>query len=88
MGSEMCIRDRDSPGWEQHTDALARFDAAVADVADAFTVITTHGTVLALWLSTQIADVDPVPFWLDLKMPDAWLFDPAQATVTRLLAQG
>lgn len=66
-------------GWERMTDAVARFDAAVADDPP---VIVTHGTVLTAWLHARGLVEDAFTFWHDLRMPDAWKVGP---TLTRCL---
>lgn len=57
-------------GWEPQADAIARFDAAVADHGDACFV--THGTVLSLYVASRCPDVDAYTFWARLRTPDAW----------------
>lgn len=74
----------DQPGWEKRNDALKRFADGIASINDDHTVVATHGTVLSLWLSQQIAELEPSAFWLDLEMPDAWRFDETTSVVTRL----
>lgn len=71
------LAGEDHPGWEIRSDAIARFGAAVERVVnqtDGRPVIATHGTVVSLWLCTQVDGFDAVEFWLGLQMPDAWWF--------------
>lgn len=75
----------DLPGWELRAEALGRFDAALAAIEGSQLVVVTHGTILSLWLGTQIEGFDPVPFWLDLEMPDAWNVNPSTNTVERIM---
>lgn len=69
-------------GWEARADAVARFDAALANIGHRDAVVVTHGTVLALWLGQQIPGFDAVDFWLNLDMPHAYRFDRQAVTVT------
>ncbi len=62
-------------GWEPRGDAISRFDAAVADLVDRPAAVSTHGTVLSLWLTTRLDDFDPVAFWQDLRFPDAHVLE-------------
>lgn len=73
----------DHAGWEPSGEAIARFDAAVGSVGED-AVVTTHGTILSLWLSQRVHSFDAMEFWRDLRMPDAWLFDGSARTVTRV----
>ncbi len=68
------------PDWEPQIDALRRFGSAVTAVRDDPAMIVTHGTVLSLWLSREVDGLDPCRFWLQLRMPDAWRFDPGSST--------
>lgn len=72
----------DHDGWEPQAEALSRFDAAVDSVGP-HAVVTTHGTVLSLWLRQQIDAFDAIEFWRGLEMPDAWLFDLSAGDITR-----
>lgn len=71
-------------GWEPQASALARFDAALAALPEGPGVVVAHGTILALWFGEQITGFDRSAFWLDLTMPDAWHFEQAARTLTRL----
>lgn len=73
----------DHDGWESRATALARFDTAVASLGE-HALVTTHGTVLSLWLSQRVAHFDAIAFWRGLQMPDAWLFDASVGAVTRV----
>jgi broad specificity phosphatase PhoE len=78
------LAGHDLPRWEQRSNALSRFDAAIADVADDLAAVVTHGTVLSLWMGRRVDGLDPIDFWSGLQMPDAWLFDPTSApTISR-----
>ena len=71
-------------GWESQADALSRFAAAVEAVADDDVVVVTHGTVMSLWLTQQVADFDPADFWFRLSMPDAYEMDSGSGNVKRV----
>lgn len=69
-------------GWEPQRDACARFTAAVDEHGDATYV--THGTVLTLYLSSVVPDLDPFTFWRALTLPDAWAWDGATRRLERV----
>lgn len=46
-------------------------------------MVVTHGRVMT-GVIRRLADVEPVPFWQALTLPDAWLLDPATKTLKRL----
>jgi len=64
-------------GEESSSDAAARFRSSVTRWADECRcpVLVTHGRVLSAYMAA-IMGVDPVPFWLDLRMPDAFMVEP------------
>ena len=64
------------PGWEPQSEALARFTEAAEGI------VVSHGTVMSLFVASQVK-VDPIAFWSDLTMPDAWELKDGQ--VVRLL---
>jgi broad specificity phosphatase PhoE len=84
------LRGHDLEGWERRADALDRFTCALSDLSDLgdldaeLLVIASHGTVMSLWIGERIPAVDPVEFWLGLRMPDAHLVDTERGTVARL----
>jgi hypothetical protein len=63
-------------GWEPQEQATARFSEAVQ--AWGSVAYVTHGTVLALYLSSRFSEVRPFEFWGSLSAPDAWLVDGEQ----------
>jgi broad specificity phosphatase PhoE len=87
-------------GWEPASEVRKRFTAAVSDVAaaaDGDVCVVDHGLALTLYLAARSPQVvrdgdrsqfDPVPFWSSLTFPDAWLFNPAANTVTRIYDGG
>ncbi len=40
-------------------------------------VVVTHGIVMSAWLTTVAELRDPLLFWSDPRMPDAWQVDLA-----------
>src|SRR6185312_3169119 len=74
-------------GWEPRDSVVRRFGRSVLAALNATehgtTVIVNHGLALSLWLAA-LADIDLVPFWQALTLPDAWLFDIDRATSKRL----
>jgi broad specificity phosphatase PhoE len=70
-------------GGESCAEAGARFDSAVVDLVGG-AVVVSHGTVMSAWLRLRIPGFDPVGFWEQLRMPDAWLVDLSARSVTRM----
>ena len=59
-------------GWEPHAEAVTRFAGGLAEHAGDGLVVVTHGTVMTAWLASTGAVTDPMAFWRDLRMPDAF----------------
>jgi broad specificity phosphatase PhoE len=59
-------------GWEPRSHAVARFARGVAERNHEHLVVVTHGTVMTAWLASMELVDDPLGFWRDLRMPDAW----------------
>ena len=67
------LRGEEVSEWEPQRDALARFEATLAERGEA--IYVTHGTVLSLYLGSVVPDLDAFAFWQNLTMPDAWALD-------------
>ncbi|MGE3449281.1 MAG: histidine phosphatase family protein [Microbacteriaceae bacterium] len=63
-------------GWEPQSEAIARFDASLAQHGEA--VYVTHGTVMSLYVASRCRRVDAYAFWAGLRNPDAWTFENGQ----------
>ena len=72
-------------GWESQETASRRMSRAITDVlaSTSATLVVTHGLVMTAFLAASIG-VDPVPFWEDLRLPDAWWVDPEDRRLERL----
>lgn len=60
-------------GWERRADVISR----LTQLRDAFgsserLVLVTHGLLLTTWVDHETRLDDPMSFWSDLRMPDAW----------------
>ena len=62
-------------GWETRSDAVARFAGGIASYDTDDLIVVTHGTVMTAWLWSIGAVEEPLAFWSDLRMPDAWGLD-------------
>lgn len=76
-------------GWEPREAVVQRFDAAVnlaqSTAGPGCLLIVSHGLALSLWLDS-VLDIDLVPFWQALTLPDAWLVDTGRHVLERLCA--
>jgi broad specificity phosphatase PhoE len=76
------------PGWEPRGDVVSRFDAGLRDwqatAGDRPLVIASHGMAMTLWLTATVGLDDPIAFWGDLRLPDAFQIDLAGRTVQRI----
>lgn len=68
-------------GWEDAAAVVRRVGAVVREHGDDV-IYVTHGTALTLYVASRCVGVDPVSFWSNLRMPDAWRLD--EDSVTRL----
>jgi broad specificity phosphatase PhoE len=74
-------------GDESSSDAVSRFAAAVerALAVHRFPVLVTHGRIMCGYIG-RVLGRDPMDFWAELRMPDAFLLDPVAGTCTRIEA--
>jgi broad specificity phosphatase PhoE len=73
-------------GWEPREDVIARLAELKVDVAPhERLVVVSHGVLLTTWLDHQIGLDDPVQFWSNLKMPDAWELDLEEKSIERIV---
>lgn len=76
-------------GWEPQAEAVARFDAGVAEVLQKWptvpVVIATHGMVLTMWLVRRgaLAQAQAVHFWSALWFPDCFLLEGGGQSMRR-----
>lgn len=74
-------------GWESRRMVIERMEASVTDAAAAGgrgVVLVGHGLALTIWLTCHFAHLDPVVFWTNLTMPDAWHVEVADSFLQRV----
>jgi hypothetical protein len=47
-------------------------------------VLVGHGVLFTTWLDHELGLDDPVSFWSDLRMPDAWEFHLEKQSLERI----
>jgi broad specificity phosphatase PhoE len=72
-------------GWESSEEIAAR----LASLKDEFStgeriVVVSHGVLLTTWIHHEIGLEDPLGFWSNLRMPDAWELDTEEKSLTQL----
>ena len=76
------------PGWEDREAVVERIDAVVSGRLtrgeEGIPVLVGHGMAFTLWLTARAALADPGAFWSDLRLPDAFHVDLAEATIRRV----
>lgn len=72
-------------GRESSDAAVARFREGVdrACARHSLPVLVTHGRVMCGYMGRTLGR-DPMEFWSDLQMPDAYVVDPEAGTVSRV----
>jgi broad specificity phosphatase PhoE len=72
-------------GSESSADAVSRFTAAVDRAWSEYRlpVVVTHGRIMCGYIG-RVLDRDPMDFWVDLRMPDAFLLDSEAGTCARV----
>ena len=71
-------------GWEHRREVVTRL-AHLPDLASArCPVLVSHGVLLTTWLVHQIGLDDPLSFWTELRMPDAWECDVDARSLLRV----
>ncbi|HLN15886.1 MAG TPA: histidine phosphatase family protein [Acidimicrobiales bacterium] len=72
-------------GWERRDDVIARLAPLQADVTPgARLVVVSHGMLLTTWLDHELGLEDPMSFWSNLQMPDAWELDLEEKSLQRI----
>jgi len=60
-------------GWELRKNVITRIDQLKSDFGSMESlVLVSHGMLLTTWLDHDIGLSDPLSFWSNLQMPDAW----------------
>jgi broad specificity phosphatase PhoE len=64
-------------GWERREEVMARIAHLKSDFGSLDGVaLVSHGLLLTTWLDHELEFDDPFSFWSNLRMPDAWEFNP------------
>jgi broad specificity phosphatase PhoE len=73
-------------GWEHHDEVIFRIARLSPDL-ESFEglVLVSHGLLLTTWLDDQIGLDDPLSFWSNLCMPDAWEFNLEEKSLRRIV---
>jgi broad specificity phosphatase PhoE len=72
-------------GWERREDVLSRIARLRSELdASERLVLVSHGVLLTTWLDHEIGLDDPLAFWSDLLMPDAWECDFDEKSLKRI----
>jgi broad specificity phosphatase PhoE len=73
-------------GWESQESVLQRMSEAIDDIlapVDSVALVVSHGLAMATFVASLIG-VEPVTFWTDLRLPDAWWVDLETGRLDRL----
>jgi broad specificity phosphatase PhoE len=72
-------------GWERHENVIARIKRLTQSFrASDRPLIVGHGVFLTTWLDHDIGLDDPVSFWSNLRLPDAWELDLQEKSFRRI----
>jgi broad specificity phosphatase PhoE len=73
-------------GWESREDVITRIAQLKLDFESLESlVLVSHGVLLTTWLDHEIGLDDPLSFWSDLRMPDAWELNLEEKSLERIL---
>jgi broad specificity phosphatase PhoE len=75
-------------GWERRESVISRASQLMSDIGSSEgLVLVSHGLLLTTWLDHEIGLHDPLSFWSDLLMPDAWVADFEDKSLERIVAR-
>ncbi len=81
------IKGKVVEGWERREDVIWRVSQLKSDVGSSEgLVLVSHGLLLTTWLDHEIGLNDPLSFWSDLRLPDAWVADFEDKSLERIVA--
>jgi broad specificity phosphatase PhoE len=73
-------------GWERRADVISRIAQLKSDFGSSDSIVlVSHGLLLTTWLDHEIGLNDPLSFWSDLRMPDAWELNLEDKSLRRVL---
>jgi broad specificity phosphatase PhoE len=63
-------------GWEHRNAVIARITQLKSGFGSSDAVVlVSHGLIITTWLDHEVGFDDPLSFWTNLRMPDAWELD-------------
>ena len=72
-------------GWERREDVISRIALLKPDFGSSkHLVLVSHGLLLTTWLDHEIGLSDPLSFWSELRIPDAWAVDFEDKSLERI----
>ena len=75
-------------GWDRREDVISRIGQLKSHFGSSESlVLVSHGLLLTTWLDHQIGLNDPLSFWSNLRMPDAWVADFGARSLKRIVAR-
>jgi broad specificity phosphatase PhoE len=75
-------------GWERREDVIGRIAQLKSDFGSSKSLVfVSHGLLLTTWIDHEIGLSDPLSFWSDLRMPDAWVADFEDKSLERIVAR-
>jgi broad specificity phosphatase PhoE len=75
-------------GWEHRDDVISRIALLKSDFGYSQSVVlVSHGLLLTTWLDHEMGLNDPLSFWSNLRMPDAWEADFEGKSLERIVAR-
>ena len=74
-------------GWERREDVISRIAQLKSDFGSSKSLVfVSHGLLLTTWLDHEIGLSDPLSFWSELRIPDAWVVDFEDKSLERILS--
>jgi broad specificity phosphatase PhoE len=75
-------------GWERRENVISRVSQLKSDIESSESlVLVSHGLLLTTWLDHEIGLHDPLSFWSNLRIPDAWVADFEDKSLERIVAR-
>jgi broad specificity phosphatase PhoE len=72
-------------GWEHRESVIERITKLKSGFGSFDSIVLVgHGLFITTWLDHEIELNDPISFWSNLRMPDAWEFDLDQRSFDRI----
>jgi broad specificity phosphatase PhoE len=72
--------------WEHRDSVVSRISQLKSDFRWSESLaLVSHGLLITTWLHNELGLDDPLSFWSDLRMPDAWELSLDQKSLERIL---